>query len=329
MNFLDQFKGKDVILMAHHDLDGVSCYLVYKTYIEPICHLSIVEICDRPDIEAYDFDVYSPDTILLFTDISPVSKEQYDKLKEKFETIIILDHHKSARDFLGENIENYYYDDSKCGSKIFFDVIRKEVRVKKVISQFIELVNTFDLYQTDSLLWKDAKSLSNIMYGYVNWAIQDTQTGYDKYLNFVKAQYDKFMTANQFHLNVYEQNLSRKAEEKERLYFAEAKRFMKIRTDGNNNTYGYTEAKSKISWVAHLLLKDNLKLDYLVIRSTFNDRAGNIVPKVSIRALDNSHIDCTAIAEKYSGGGHAKAAGVEFKDRKFFEDFRKGIKHLI
>jgi oligoribonuclease NrnB/cAMP/cGMP phosphodiesterase (DHH superfamily) len=328
MSFLEQFRDKDVIFMTHCDLDGVGCYLIYKTYIEPIANLSIIEICDRPDIQDYDFDIYSPKTILLFTDISPVSREQYDKLSEKFK-IIIVDHHKSARDFLGENLENYYYDETKCGAKLFFDIIRQETRVKKVIAQFVELVNTFDLYQTDSLLWKQAHDLSNIMYGYVNWAIQDTQTGLEKYEKFIDAQYDKFLTSKQFFLNVYEQSMARKAEDKEKRYFIEAKRIMKIRTDSLGNLYGYTEAKSKVSWIAHLILKENTKLDYLVIRSTFKDRKDTITTRVSLRALEGSNADCALIAERYEGGGHKFASSCEFKDIKFFEDFRKGAIHLI
>ena len=104
---------------------------------------------------------------------------------------------------------------------------------------------------------------------------------------------------------------------------------MKIRKDSLGNVFAYTEAKSKVSWIAHLILKENPKLDYLVIRSTFNDRNGNIVPKVSVRSLSTSSINCAIIAERYASGGHAQAAGIEFKDVKFFEDFRKGKVALI
>ena len=326
--FIDKFRDKNILLFTHLDLDGVSCYLIYKTYIEDIAKSSIIEICDREDIADYKFDKLQNVDIILFTDISPVTLEQYNDLIKNY-NVIIIDHHKSARDFLGENLIDYYYSEYSCGAKLFFDLIRKRVRVKKVVVQFIELVNIFDLYQTDSILWKDAKGLSNVLYGYVNWAIQSTQTGYEKYGNFIKAQYEKFMGASRFFFSVYEQGLVKKAEEKERSYFNEAKRIMQIRKDSLGNTYGYTEARSKVSWVAHLLLRDNMNLDYLVIRSTFNDRNGNIIPKVSVRSNEDKNVDCAIISERFGGGGHKFAAGIEFKDIKFFEDFRKGKKHLI
>lgn len=329
MNFLEQFKGKKVVVASHNDLDGIGSTILAMYYIQPLAkeikfiNTDKYDLSDQSDLDS-TIDYFE---IFICTDF-PIDINLYLKLKEKNKCVIIIDHHQSGYTTL-KNIalENYYYDITRCGTKIFLDEIAKCTRIKKVIWQFVEYVNIYDLYQMNSSMWRDARGLSNILWAQCNWDKEVHGTA--KYVNFISSILYKFNNYKIFAFTEYEQNQMLNAENKEQQNLKEAKRKLQIRTDNQGNTYGYFECTSKQSIVANYILSEMDKLRYVVAHVTWGETEAEITPKVSIRSVEDRGIDCSIIADIWGGGGHKLSSGIEFKNFEDFKNLREGKLHLI
>lgn len=322
----DRFKNKNVYILSHNDLDGIGAIVLYKYYIEPIAQKSYFFSGDYDEISQLDFSLFDDIDIVLITDITP-TPELYNYLKDKGKQVFVFDHHISAHDSLVNVIDenDYFYSIEKCGTKIFFEWLTDNGRrISKCIFQFVEYVHTYDTWQENSSLWKEGKALHNILWGCVNWNAID---GIDRHTKFIDTQLDKFHKGKHFYFTAYENQLALKAEDREREFFTTAKNNIDIRQDGEGNTYGYFELPSKLSVIAHRLLKDIHNLDYIVAHATFEDKKGSFEPSLSLRSA--GEVDVSVIATLHGGGGHKASAGVLLEDYEFFLDVRSGKRHLI
>lgn len=329
MSFLDQFRNRKVLHVSHNDLDGIGATVLGLYYIQPIAkefrtiNSDQYDLNDEPNLDTY-LKYYD---IFIFTDF-PLDSSLAEKINKTKKPLIVCDHHQSGNIAL-KNIllENYFYDITGCGTKIFLDKIAEGTRIKKVVWQAVELVNVYDLYQMKSSLWRDAKGLSNIVWGTCNW--NKEVKGTTKYINFIDLMLNKFKNDSVFFFTDYEKKLVLNAEKKEQENLKEAKRNLKVRIDNQGNTYGYFECTSKQSIVSNYILSENENLKYVISHVTWGETAGNITPKVSVRSIEGRGIDCSLLCSLWSGGGHILAAGVELKNMSDFEKLREGKLHLI
>ena len=332
MEIFSEFKDKNCYLISHADLDGIGARILFQYYFTTIFKETKIFNTSKYDMSEFNQDELKGFDYLFFTDLTPPSIEYYNKCLEINPNlkIYIWDHHIGSKQVLGE-LPNYYFDNNKCGTQIFFDYICEELqkhnaRISRCIYQFIELVNTYDLFLTESALWSSAKGLSNILYGMVDWNARLADTY--KYEKFIDLQLRKFNMAKSFFFTDRELEIKQKAENRERALFTKAIKEIKIRKDSLGRNYGYVELDSKLSIIIHLLLrhfKDNLI--YIIGHSMYrekalNDRNGAI----SLRC--NKNFDVSEIAKLHGGNGHACAAGIEL-DLVTFEKLRKGEIHLI
>jgi len=322
---LERFRNKNIALFSHSDLDGIGSIVVYKYYIEPIAKSSFILSCDYSDIEQFEIDKLNTVDLVIFTDITPTA-ELYENLIQMNKQVYIYDHHQSAYNTLLNVIkeEDYYYSTEKCGTQIFFEELTKGKRTSKCIHQFCELVNTYDTWQENSALWKDAKALHNILWGSINRNAINTLDKYDK---FISNQLEKFNKGKNFYLTAYEMKLAIASDDKEREFYTKIKNNLTIRKDNEGNNYAYFEISSKLSIIANRLLKDFPELKYICGHGTFHDKGGIYEPSVSIRSLGET--DVSIIASLYGGGGHRNSSGMLFEDYELFLKFREGKKHLI
>lgn len=327
---LEKFKNKNCYLICDADLDGVVSRIVYEQEVEHIVKSSIILNTPNRNMEDFSYEEAEKSDLIVFVDIAPNPK-LVEWLKEKNKEFLIFDHHpegENGYDVLKDivNPNHYFFTTDKCGCKIFFDEVTKNIRKNKVLFQLVELTDNYDRWQEQSSLWKDAKDLQNVMYGYVNWSLNLPPTV--KYNEFIKFQHEKIKNSRYFYFTKNELSLIAKAKEKERSALKTAKENLKIRIDGNNNFYGYFECNSKLSYVANQILKEMDKLKYIVCHSTYEDKNG-LVPKVSIRSIDNRNFNCAELAKKWGGGGHVLSSGVIFEDLSFFMKLRVGSVHLV
>jgi len=321
VNLLEFFKGKNILHFSDSDLDGIGTRTIAEYYLNPIANVFYINSNDR-EMSEFDMGYANLSDIILFTDITP-TLELYDTLIKRNKTIIIADHHQTGRDTIGER-ENYYFDNDRCGCKIFYDELTKNIRKNRVIERFVHLVNTYDLYKTDSEDWTEAKGLHNSMWGTVDWKRAHYQTDTEKHLNFIVNQLKKFRLSKKFYFTEFEKASMQRAIKKENTAFNEAKRSLRIRVDGQGDSYGWFTCTSKLSFVANRLL-DELgdKVKYIVGHSTWDKKN----TKVSLRCRDNFSVN--HIAEAHNCGGHKKVAGIDFKDKEKLKELELGRIHLI
>jgi len=325
MSLLETFKDKKIIHISDIDLDGISSRILAEYYLRPItAKYSPILTDNRISIETeIDNKLLDSSDTIIFTDLTPSSYDNWKNLVDKNKEIYIFDHHKSARELLGE-LPNYYFDLDKCGTKIFYNALLNGKRRKPVIKQFVELVNIYDLWKQDSPDWQKAKALHNTCYGYVDWSHYKTTPKTVMFDNFIKAQLVKFQKDSRFIFTYKEQLIIQRALQKEESAYKQAKRSLKIRTDTKGNQYAYIECTSKLSLVASRILKElQNKIEYLIGYTTYNPNN----TKVSVRSHNN--FDVAKICTEWGGGGHFNSAGIDFKDKIKVNDLRQGKFHLI
>ena len=332
LDIFPQFQDKKCYLVSHSDLDGIGARIVFEYYFMSIFkevkifNTSKYDMADFNQSELKDFD------FLFFTDLTPPTREFYQSCLDTNPNlqIYIWDHHIGSKQTLGE-LPNYFYDNTKCGTQIFFDWICVELqqanaRISRCIYQFIELVNTYDLFLTESALWSSAKGLSSILYGMVDWKAKLDDT--HKYNKFIDLQLKKFNLAKSFFFTDMELSIKQKAEIKEKTLFTKAIKEIKIRKDSLGRNYGYVELDSKLSIVIHLLLRHfGENLIYIIGHSTWKEKAlGERNGELSLRCGKN--FDVSEIAKLHNGSGHKCASGCKLS-LEDFEKLKKGEIHLV
>jgi oligoribonuclease NrnB/cAMP/cGMP phosphodiesterase (DHH superfamily) len=303
------------------DLDGCSSIVLAEYYIRPITKEVHYLCTDYDKIEdEVNLDLVKKSDYILFTDIAP-TKELYDKIKEIQPNIYIFDHHSTSKDNLGEDVPNYIYDSSRSGTKIFFDWLTKGMRVKPIVKEFVDLVDTYDLYKKDSELFKIGKCLNTTLYANANYYREEAV---EKYKMFIYAQVKKFDTFDKYRFTSSELKKIKEDEIKEKKAYELARKKLKYRKDENGDTYMYTESRTKVSAVASKLLEENPHVSYIAVYATYEPKA----LKISLRSLG---YNTTKISESFGGGGHenGKASSFNFGDRKNFDNFVLGKKHLV
>jgi len=326
MSFLEQFRDKDIYLVTDADFDGVSSHIVAKLHLEPIVRTFLYTLTFDRDMSEFMMEYANKSEIIIFVDIAP-TVDLYNKLKELKKEIFIFDHHITSYTDLQSTVEsNYFFTEEKCGAKIFFDELTSGQRKRKVEFQYIQLVDTYDRWQQQSLLWKDAVKLQDIMYEYINW-FDDRLTDNTKYIPFIQAQLDKMSNAKKFYFTVYEEKLAIQVETKKKKNLEIARKSLKIRKDDSGNKYGYFECNSKLSIIGNTILSEYSDLKYIIGHSTFLEKYKN-TPNGKISIRSNEGFKVNVIAELWGGGGHPQSSGADIP-LKEFENFRKGNIHLI
>jgi len=325
MDVLNFFKDKIIYHITDGDLDGIGSLIVSKIFVEPVCKkIDYYSTFDR-DLPVFDLKKAEEADIIIFTDLAPFSLSFYNQINKDLNKVYIFDHHATTRSILSE-LPNYFFDIERCGSKIFFDFLSQDVKVKKSLIEFIDLIQTYDLFQTDSPIWRQAKGLNNLLFALVDWNLKNEGVSFHLASEkFINSQINKLINRDTFFFTPLEKELIFKAENKEKQYFKQAKVSLKIRQDNSGNNYGVFSCASKISLVSHLLLNDlNGKVDYLVGFSTWDKNN----TKISLRSGKNG-IDVSTIASLWGGGGHKNSAGIDFKEKEKLNDFLEGKFHLI
>lgn len=328
MQLLEYFKDKRITFFSDSDLDGVGARVIAQFYIQPTAkEFFIITDADRK-MTAFNYNYMKQSDIIIFCDITPtldLVKEIYSVGKE----IFIFDHHVSTFPELSLIIpeDHYFFNIDKCGTKILFDEITKGIRVRKVIYQFVELVNTYDLYNDISGLWHNAKKLHHVLMGTINWF--NTDIAYDRYEEFVIGQLRKFEIQKNFCLTKYEEVLACDGLRKEQTNYEQAKKSLKKRVDNSGGIYVYCECDSKLSLVANRIIKEMPDIDYFIFHSTFLEKSKHeLNGKISLRCSNEKAINVAEIAALHGGGGHKQAAGVELS-LDDFQKLKQGVLHLI
>lgn len=307
------------ILCAHTDLDGLGCWMVldyFNIYYDEVL------LCDYnrfEDEKEYD-SLLNFDKIIM-TDYS-VSAEIVEKLLKENKEVLIIDHHLNDQTELLQKIKNknfeYVFNNTKSGTMLCYEYFKpKNVRLKKTMFQFVELVDTYDLFKKEHLLWEEAQNMNRVLYGCLSW---NADTAEEKYMFIKDYWFNKINKFNEWSWSEFEQKKIKSAIDKENKQFNESKACFKKFVDDKGVEFGITVAKSKVSIVATRLLEEKKDIKYIIMINNYSGKWD----KLSLRSRDKNEFDCNSFKECK---GHDCASGGEVKPA-FAANLYKGVQNL-
>lgn len=295
------FGERKALLASHIDLDGISCVIAAKYFKVPFRDIMIKNYDDfetRTPIQyMLGFDV------VWFTDLTP-PRDQLEELLEAGIEVKMFDHHASAQESLSDlqhpNIE-YIFREETSGTRIFFEYLKaiRGTRISKVANQYLDLVDTYDLYQRDSELWPEAQNLNRLFWGYLDFYYE----GLPKYDKYIKRVLQKFERISEWRWLTDETKVIEKALQKEKAQYEAAMKTLKTREDSRGAKFGIFQARSKISAVCSMVLDRYKGFDYLIAVNTY--RPNEL--KLSLRARDYGF----DLLQLDRVRGHSEASGSE------------------
>jgi oligoribonuclease NrnB/cAMP/cGMP phosphodiesterase (DHH superfamily) len=309
-------KDQSIFCVVDSDTDGTGCRVILEHYVEPEAKSFDLKQTNSGDPEAginWDYALSQFD-VLLFADLG-ITPERYEDLLARGKQVLLFDHHETTRlelaDYLvpGESgwFQHYYYDLERCSAKILFDVLTEGRRKNPVMDQYIHLVNTYDLWKSNSQDFDRAQDLNHLLWAemFSNGLARQEQ-GRN---SFVRRQLMKVEKYPEFDFSEGEQKMIDKRRAKEAELFAQAKKTLDIRTDLSGRKFGFIEIGAQISTIASMILEEYSDLKYVLVFSTFSPKDG----KFSLRSR-SPEVKVNDMASTLGGGGHAQAAGFNLNE---------------
>ena len=309
-------------LFIHHvDLDGISCFILANHYKE---QLDIEEflIADYKDFEN-DENIFPWSKLdknlfdeIVFADITPSEKCRII-IQEQNISCLILDHHKGIK----EEIDNWIYDkkiynfdEEKSGAKLVKEWIETICTIKPIVSEYSEIVSTYDLFKKESELWNTADSLNRLLYQTASYG---EKIIYDKYKFFINTIEWKLQNQRNFSFSTLEESKiaqSKKAEDEIYNEFINKKREIKTRIDKKGRYFSIIKLNTKISAIASRLLDRYSKLSYIMVINEYDKEK----IKISLRSKEINLLEYEGTA------GHEKACGIENVTNEMAENLWNG-----
>lgn len=264
------------VLLTHYDLDGLSCIILAKYFKIDYDGMDII---DYETFENNPERFYSYKEIH-FTDISP-PKELYDDLKSKGIVIYIFDHHE--RGLIYEKEENCFIDLNYAGTKIYFNWLSEGKRIPSVLSHYVHLVDTYDMWRKTHEDWEEAQNLNRVLRSKTLHGIN----GIKKYEGFILSQLNKIDRAKRdYYFTDVEKSKISDHVYKETTALDKARKILQVREDERGFKFGLFMARAKISQSCTRLLEENSDFSYIVCINTYNGIDG----KISVRSPEE--FDC-------------------------------------
>lgn len=286
------------IFLCHSDCDGGGSFIAIEYLKIPY---DTMMICNYGDfnLESNKKKLFQYDEILVSDFSLPTNLVL--ELLEANKKVTILDHHDYENNEENKglddiNHENYIivHDQTRSGTKITFDYFKGNSRHKKIVTDFINLVDTYDLWKLDSPFREESENLNRLFYGSLDW------NNDNKYESFTKEILFRFKTFNEWEWTESDIEKINRAKKIEQDELKKAKMFAKQYIDEKGFPYLITIAPKKISFVASELLKEFPDVSYVAIINTYKDSW----EKISLRSKED--FDVTQI-----GNGHKQAGGME------------------
>ncbi|ARO21537.1 phosphoesterase (plasmid) [Bacillus tropicus] len=317
---LPSLTDKVVHHLSHNDMDGYAPQVVSK--------ISKLNTAEYIHCGYTNFEEKLEDTItffetakaleghaILITDIAPKSEELVDRLNKLFErglTLVLLDHHDTAK-WISEKYPNWAFIESEldgrktCATELLYLYLKENemfddnVLNSQYFSSFVEQVRAYDTWDWNTTGNVEAKELNSLLYTF----------GPSKFMHmqFAKiAEHVNDPSVVQYSFNETEKLFIDVENKKEEKYIESRSKTMIVRTwSVGDKSYeaGVVFGDQYHSTLGNTLSKENPHLDFIVIL----DLNGG---KASLRTIhDNVHVGEIAKAVA-GGGGHPKAGGFEF-----------------
>ena len=284
-------------LYTHNDLDGVGCGIVAKIAFGKdveVRYNSVMGL-DHQIEKLFENEKNLKDDFLIITDLSVNDENliRLDDLEKGGGKVRLIDHHKTALHFNDYNWGRVkvQYDDGRltAATSLLYEYLLEHELIKssQALDEFVELVRQYDTWEWDQNDNIKAKNLNDLFFMV---SIEE----------FEEKMTERIINSDHFEFDDFEQKLLEMEEEKIERYVRRKKREI-VQTFIGEYCAGIVHAESYHSELGNELGKDFPHLDYVAILNLGGK-------KISFRTI-HDHVDVSAVAGKFGGGGHAKASG--------------------
>ncbi|MFJ7732696.1 DHH family phosphoesterase [Lysinibacillus sp. NPDC097231] len=287
-------------LLSHNDLDGVGCGILAKLAFEDQAKVRYNSISSLDREIEYFLEHDQQDMFLFITDLSP-SEENEKRLNDFYNAtgnVQLLDHHKTANHLNDYQWAKVLVEDEKgclnSATSLFYKYLVTHGLLEKtnVITEFVELVRQYDTWEWEKNNNQQAHRLNTLFFLV---SIEE----------FEEKMLERLKTSEHFDFDEFEMKILNMEEDKIERYIRRKRREL-VQTAMGEYFVGVVYAESYHSELGNELGKENVHLDFIAILNMGGK-------KISFRTIHN-HIDVSAIAEDFGGGGHQKAAGCTLTD---------------
>jgi uncharacterized protein len=293
-------------LYTHNDLDGVGCGIVAKLAFGDkvdVRYNSVMGL-DTQVERLFEHEKKLSEFHLFITDLSinEENTKRVESLHQSGGKVNFIDHHKTAlhfNDYSWGSVKVEYEDGrlTSATSLLYEHLLgNKWIQPSKSVDQFVELIRQYDTWEWDQNDNVKAKQLNDLFFMF---AIDE----------FEEKMLDR-LTQHQegFEFDEFEQKLLSMEEDKIERYVRRKKRET-FQTFIDDYCAGIVHAESYHSELGNELGKGYPHLDYIAILNVGGK-------KISFRTI-HDHVDVSAVAGQFGGGGHAKASGCSMGKEAF------------
>ncbi|WP_068983641.1 MULTISPECIES: DHH family phosphoesterase [Lysinibacillus] len=290
-------------LLSHNDLDGVGCGILAKLAFHDQVKVRYNSIASLDREIEYFLDNNQQDTFLFITDLSPNEKIE-KRLNDYYNAtgnVQLLDHHKTAHHLNEYEWGKVVVEDENgyltSATSLFYQYLITQGLIEKTnsITEFVELVRQYDTWEWEKNENHQAHRLNTLFYLV---SIEE----------FEEKMLERLKSSEQFDFDEFEKKILNMEEEKIKRYIRRKKREL-VQTAMGEFFTGVVYAESYHSELGNELGKENVHLDFIAILNMGGK-------KISFRTI-HDHIDVSAIAGEFGGGGHQKAAGCSLTDEAY------------
>lgn len=285
------FKNKKMLIISDSDLDGVGAIVVAKTIFPEIEYITpernMLNKAVREAIESGKYDS------IFMTDCSPSDEDVevlINSFEEKGNSFVLLDHHKTAiylnkYNWSKVKVETDGFKHS--GTELIYSYLKDLGYNVENLAEFSEMVRCYDTWDWQRLNMMEPEKL-NTLY----WSYSDKDVFIEDMINKIINNLPLINEKDEIIIDTI-----RKSDEK---YIEERKEMFSV-AYYNDYKVAVLYTDRCVSQLGNIICKENEDIDFCCLIDLNRS-------KVSMRCVKDD-VDVSEIAKRFSGGGHAKAAG--------------------
>jgi uncharacterized protein len=290
-------------LLSHNDLDGVGCGILAKLAFGENVKVRYNSISGLNREVEWFFENDDKNTLLFITDLS-VSEKNEKRINEFYQEggkVQLIDHHKTALHYNDYPWGHVVVEDEEgkltSATSLLYDYLMSHQHIEEsdAVTEFVELVRQYDTWEWEKNDNHDAQRLNALFF----------LVSMDE---FEEKMISRLQTSEHFHFDEFEKKILDMEEDKIDRYIRRKRREL-VQTEIDGLFAGVVYAESYQSELGNELGKEYPHLDYIAIVNIGGKRMG-------FRTI-HDHVDVSAVAGQYGGGGHAKASGCSLTEEAY------------
>jgi oligoribonuclease NrnB/cAMP/cGMP phosphodiesterase (DHH superfamily) len=283
-------------IYTHNDLDGVGCGILAKLAFGDEIEIFYNSVSSLDRQIGHFLDTNGIETTVFITDlgVNEENEKRLDEFAKQGGKVYFIDHHKTSLPINSHDWARVIIIDQDgkltSATSLFYQFLLEKgwIIPRPSLMEFVELIRQYDTWEWEKNQNIKAKRLNELFF------LLSIDEFEKRMMERIKRESDHFQ------FDEFEEKLLKIEEENMERYVRRKKRET-VQSLIDEHCVGIVHAESYHSELGNEIGKEHPHLDYIAILNV----GGR---KISMRTI-HDEIDVSAIAQKYNGGGHAKAAG--------------------